>query len=58
MLGISMVLGVVCVIVCIKHKHKGIVSVYWYYVNCFTMILNRLFEEHPNGREPCISDGQ
>ena len=58
-LVISTVVCVVCVIVCIKHKHKGTVSVYWHCMKqCFTMILNRLFGEHPNGREPCISDGQ
>ena len=57
-LVISTVVCVVCGIIYIKYKHKGTVSVYW---NCmklsFTMILNRIFEEHPNGREPCISDG-
>ena len=29
-LVISAVVGVVCVIVCIKHKHKGTVSVHWH----------------------------
>ena len=60
MLVISTAVGVVCVIVCIKHKLKGTVSAYVLYCMkyCFTMILNRSFEEHPTGKEPCISGCQ
>ena len=54
---ISAIVGVVCVGIYIKYKHKGTVIVSDVVLVLYeqsTLILTRSFGEHSNGSEPCI----